>query len=75
MKVIRKSANENVMIVQRAAGFAVSIRAPKWVQAAPIYRAESVSGAMVHDWECVAKGLTLAEAESLFAEYAAPLAA
>lgn len=75
MKVIRKSANENAMIVQRAAGFAVSVRSAKWHQAAPIYRAESVSGAMVYEWECVAKGLTLAEAESVFATYELPLAA
>lgn len=67
LTVIRKSADENVMIVQRPSGFAVNVRREAWHQVRSHYFAESCRGVMVQEWQTIGKGLTAEDADDLFA--------
>lgn len=62
MLTIKKSANGKVLLSQRIAGFAVSVREPVWSKTCRMFE---------HDWRTVSAGLTLADAESTFASLAA----
>lgn len=62
MKTVKTSANGKVLLTERIAGFAVSMKVTEW---------DARARQMFTDWKTVATGLSRADAESTFAKLAA----
>lgn len=69
MQVIRKSEDESLIIVSRAAGYAVSQRRSRWATDV------AFRGTEVAEWATLGKELTLDQAEALFFLHTAAQAA
>lgn len=67
MQMVAKSADGNVMLVQRSTGFAVSRRASRFAKGTGY----NLCGVTETPWETVQKGMTESDARRLYNQLAA----